>query len=1078
MTKSMEIENQSLHGELRTAFYNPHEVKRRRRTSKSQFKILEKAFIENPKPDASTRRHLAQRLSMSPRGIQVWFQNRRAKNKQANVIAGTITATIANSNTLKKKNGTEKGIILQNVSNAQDRSNSIQMDELPSPKSPLSSSNQAQETTEGSSTAIHRKDESFKNLDTPVSGHVRTSLSAVANPSLIFIQQSKELTLTRGSDQAGCSEDERLWTPLSTWKRVAQCDQVLGKKPPLPPVLEPQRETASVMQDSLPLHSRDDCRITPAAIHLKVEDSHDALSLNLVPHAPPTNQPFSSNSRRPPMSGLIRRMSMPASLKDNEASDLNEMSACCSIFPTQGPQLSRLDTSSQLHADPEMQCMSLHSISSEELTPNKGHKVSSPGEMLVERKQTQSCSYASARTYPLPRQISIHATNELHPNQSAERLEVMPSADIHSLPPHDVGLQGTTGAIRRRRRSSTGKAIISTTVAEASSKQTTTQFGLTRDITHTMAAPQIDYIPALSPNTRDSSMLPPKMETVPSSKQLIQPLRPESNANSVESCTNNSHMLQQSLQGEHQSNSRRALEVAAALASAGPSRSHPYLKRTGSTKQQEYDILGIGRGAASEPMNSASNPDEVVPPIDAKGRRRSSLKTAKGRSHPGARVQFDLEQSTSQTYSLSGNDDFQHQRGQQKERYINQMFNNAGRHSRHQWDSNLEFSLAEAKTMQAALFSNQGHGAAKTQDLHNIHAQSLPVSFDVPVSERPCTGNTGNYNDSSDMQMCLVQNHATSFSVGEEKANRVEDGQQSQSAARRNSCPPDFIECFSKDLQISTAHSSCVHNSSQTNVALMASEGQKLAQFQGQIYFQSQSPAFGRLQQPVLQAQGSMVASYQPHQFQEQHQLNQLHDSAHPLQQNQQMYTSLDADTRNPVQHVSPDLLIPGQSMPPDGLTAEMMSEIHHHQQILVTPSTIQGPSTSLELAFPDRYSLSLSRQDLHIYQSEMGAAAPREATGNRIDSSKADRGASSSLRSARSSEQMQQQQQPLHHHPLLSDSFPLPQIQTPRMLAQLQHQIEHAAWSRAIPGANAQRPGPRLSQPIFSHNVGLPPSY
>ncbi|KAG0058067.1 hypothetical protein BGZ89_001624 [Linnemannia elongata] len=84
MTESSNLEHQSPHGELRTAFYNPYDIKRRRRTSRSQFKTLEKAFIENPKPNASTRQQLAQRLSMTPRGIQVWFQNRRAKNKQAN----------------------------------------------------------------------------------------------------------------------------------------------------------------------------------------------------------------------------------------------------------------------------------------------------------------------------------------------------------------------------------------------------------------------------------------------------------------------------------------------------------------------------------------------------------------------------------------------------------------------------------------------------------------------------------------------------------------------------------------------------------------------------------------------------------------------------------------------------------------------------------------------------------------------------------------------------------------------------------------------------------------------------------
>ncbi|KAF8948149.1 hypothetical protein BGZ47_006257 [Haplosporangium gracile] len=84
MTESSNLEHQSPHGELRTAFYNPYDIKRRRRTSRSQFKTLEKAFIENPKPNASTRQQLAQRLSMTPRGIQVWFQNRRAKKKQAN----------------------------------------------------------------------------------------------------------------------------------------------------------------------------------------------------------------------------------------------------------------------------------------------------------------------------------------------------------------------------------------------------------------------------------------------------------------------------------------------------------------------------------------------------------------------------------------------------------------------------------------------------------------------------------------------------------------------------------------------------------------------------------------------------------------------------------------------------------------------------------------------------------------------------------------------------------------------------------------------------------------------------------
>ncbi|KAI9299366.1 Homeodomain-like protein, partial [Cunninghamella echinulata] len=62
-------------------FYNPFETKHRRRTSRAQFKILETSFYENAKPNATMRRWLAHKLGMTPRSVQVWFQNRRAKAK-------------------------------------------------------------------------------------------------------------------------------------------------------------------------------------------------------------------------------------------------------------------------------------------------------------------------------------------------------------------------------------------------------------------------------------------------------------------------------------------------------------------------------------------------------------------------------------------------------------------------------------------------------------------------------------------------------------------------------------------------------------------------------------------------------------------------------------------------------------------------------------------------------------------------------------------------------------------------------------------------------------------------------------
>lgn len=73
--------NQDYGHDFKPTFYDPFEVKHRRRTTRAQFKVLEKTFQENPKPSATIRRMLAQRLNMTPRGVQVWFQNRRAKAK-------------------------------------------------------------------------------------------------------------------------------------------------------------------------------------------------------------------------------------------------------------------------------------------------------------------------------------------------------------------------------------------------------------------------------------------------------------------------------------------------------------------------------------------------------------------------------------------------------------------------------------------------------------------------------------------------------------------------------------------------------------------------------------------------------------------------------------------------------------------------------------------------------------------------------------------------------------------------------------------------------------------------------------
>ncbi|ORZ34518.1 hypothetical protein BCR44DRAFT_1154406 [Catenaria anguillulae PL171] len=57
--------------------------KRRPRATPDQLKILEETFLQTTSPNAQLRADLANRLSMTERSVQIWFQNKRAKVKNA-----------------------------------------------------------------------------------------------------------------------------------------------------------------------------------------------------------------------------------------------------------------------------------------------------------------------------------------------------------------------------------------------------------------------------------------------------------------------------------------------------------------------------------------------------------------------------------------------------------------------------------------------------------------------------------------------------------------------------------------------------------------------------------------------------------------------------------------------------------------------------------------------------------------------------------------------------------------------------------------------------------------------------------
>lgn len=57
-------------------------IKRRRRLTSHEASLLQQVFEACPRPTAAVRDKLADRLGMSKRCIQIWFQNRRAKQKR------------------------------------------------------------------------------------------------------------------------------------------------------------------------------------------------------------------------------------------------------------------------------------------------------------------------------------------------------------------------------------------------------------------------------------------------------------------------------------------------------------------------------------------------------------------------------------------------------------------------------------------------------------------------------------------------------------------------------------------------------------------------------------------------------------------------------------------------------------------------------------------------------------------------------------------------------------------------------------------------------------------------------------
>jgi homeobox-leucine zipper protein len=72
---------ESLHSSSSENVYSSHGMKKSRRLTMEQVRVLEKSFEQGKRLEAERKDELAGALGLHPRQIAIWFQNRRAKWK-------------------------------------------------------------------------------------------------------------------------------------------------------------------------------------------------------------------------------------------------------------------------------------------------------------------------------------------------------------------------------------------------------------------------------------------------------------------------------------------------------------------------------------------------------------------------------------------------------------------------------------------------------------------------------------------------------------------------------------------------------------------------------------------------------------------------------------------------------------------------------------------------------------------------------------------------------------------------------------------------------------------------------------
>ncbi|KAF9346809.1 hypothetical protein BGX26_001676 [Mortierella sp. AD094] len=986
MTEPMEVEFQSPHGELRTAFYNPHEVKRRRRTSPGQFKILERSFSDNPKPDANTRRLLAQKLSMSPRGIQVWFQNRRAKNRQA-------------SSTASSGSNNDNNSISTDIADMDHHSNkNNEQDALPgSPFTPASFSDQQDEV---GLNAEKWSDEDMRgSLRVPTLQRATPPRSSEPSevskgPGLLPATPSPHMSDSGAFPNTG--DDAFIvsnsWESQLEWKNHPPLDEKSSLSSNLPvQQLSGSNPTYADSPIDLSLNRNHIYPAMPPGENPKNSYSNGALILGgphqiqNIPQYVAPQAPINSHSgvdhQRPSTLSLMRRMSMPATIRINNIPGT-------SVWSAHHPNPSTEDLkhppvpASQGHIDTEMRPPQYGFA-----TPSRSREMSATAQLPKE----QGDARARVRTYPLSRRVSIHETG-IHSTHSTTKLKNVFNTDVQNTSHSEAESLAAAAAARRRRRSSVGKVVSALSVGPPAPVISAMEFvggapqaGIPVSTLSTSVSPSI---PAIAAPTS-------AYQTNPAIDNITSTNIPQNGATCGLDRKTMDIWMDESDIDQRPPTEGRSSDVSGTIdhVMGGLVIGPPSELADGTVNQQFSGPPTPENGFGAAPGARALSPGGTEQPNDIKkGRRRSSLKSTKGRHQPGARVQFDLQLTPADLHQppvLDGGENSMLQQSQEQQQYVTK-------------DVTPDQALMQNKWLNDSLLSIPVSGAAQMNPFDTSGATNTVANMtQITTSPLDIRGQEG---VSVDTYFACLQNIPMANQAPEEPGQTLQILQDPHHA-RRNSCPARFVEYYRRRQRIEAGlpETNSNHTPTQHELAML------------------------QLQQQLQQ------------QLQVQQQQQQL----------QHVLAAPDSTHQQDLMNISPSQrLHPLQN-------AVSLSGTRSHATISLSTEE----SFSIKQSFPEGHSLSFLE---HSSESPAPVAShfTTEDSGNYGGGMEA------------VSHQRTQLSSVGPRHSSSSDSYHLPQLQTPRILAQLQHQVERPAWSSALSTVDPRTPRSRHSLPVSLQNV------